>query len=758
MQLREVPFVQKFDIIVEKKRRVLDIEKNKYKKEQKYVTLYLNGTTGDISSSLEDVIRKGIKYEIIPLKKAKSETIVGYSAEYSKKEEMVVIHLIVRKPIDFMSKGGHIYWKEFTRFAIKKGLYVMAKKSGWHVGKNQRNAYLYTDSYIEKFTDDGNYELCGYGKNALPISANIFDDNITTYVNNEDGSNKGFIKIISNIMPAIFNLSGNNYIPITNYRNMCEYFLKVEQGSTCIKKEGKVQKIIDELVSHKLPEIEPPDDKENLITDEDGIHKFAIIQKVPNLQNICVVRTINYVVEEDYLFEGGRIYVSSSINFCKKNNDGEYVAQALLQKVNHWDFSLNKFPENATKGTLLEYFGKVVPEISEENRAIAIWMFLKEPFLESLAKISSSSFIDSFIDILRNTNDLDNTFMYSFGINKRNSTKILQVLGLSKQQFDIIKDYIEYGMPRFYEYQNVDLVSLGIIPCIKKMILSSQGKDYLESRDISSIDINTFKEYYEFMMDLFELYDVYSFKGRDLNSAYYLINSIITKILEITKRQHEIFPTFDTKQSFEIFKELAYKEMNNIRLYYRNRLEFFTLYDDYLNMVRRLDDKDNYKPKFNNYEDLIVMHDNVSILSTTATNRWQIEKFKTLNETVWKKFEFNQKEEKNKKGEIVKEELPFIVIAPTTPYDLAREGTILHHCVKSYIDRVADQKTNIMFIRNRKEPEVPFFTAEIDNDKVIQQVHGFGNRNADTEKGLEEFIEIYRDKLKLNRNNINKCR
>ena len=83
---------------------------------------------------------------------------------------------------------------------------------------------------------------------------------------------------------------------------------------------------------------------------------------------------------------------------------------------------------------------------------------------------------------------------------------------------------------------------------------------------------------------------------------------------------------------------------------------------------------------------------------------------------------------------------------------------MLHHCVKSYISRVANGATNIMFIRQVSEPYKPFFTVEVDNNKIIQQVHGFSNCNADTVEGLEEFIDIWAKAKHLKTQGYNKVR
>ena len=100
----------------------------------------------------------------------------------------------------------------------------------------------------------------------------------------------------------------------------------------------------------------------------------------------------------------------------------------------------------------------------------------------------------------------------------------------------------------------------------------------------------------------------------------------------------------------------------------------------------------------------------------------------------------------------------FQIVIPSGPGDLAKEGLELHHCVKSYIDRVCDEKTNIVFIRQIDALDKPFFTVEISNSGIIEQVHGFANCNSSTAPGLDDFIKTWAKETKLKMSNINKVR
>lgn len=86
----------------------------------------------------------------------------------------------------------------------------------------------------------------------------------------------------------------------------------------------------------------------------------------------------------------------------------------------------------------------------------------------------------------------------------------------------------------------------------------------------------------------------------------------------------------------------------------------------------------------------------------------------------------------------------FKVIPPNKATEISDEGALLHHCVGSYIERMAEGKTIILFIRQEQEPDKPFFTMEVKNSEVIQ-LHGFQNCNAPED--VEKFVEVWKKQV-----------
>lgn len=89
-------------------------------------------------------------------------------------------------------------------------------------------------------------------------------------------------------------------------------------------------------------------------------------------------------------------------------------------------------------------------------------------------------------------------------------------------------------------------------------------------------------------------------------------------------------------------------------------------------------------------------------------------------------------------------------IIPQSGEDLIREGSSLNHCVGSYVDRVANSQTKIVFLRLNSAPEKSYITIEVRGDKTfddreyIKQVHGKGDRNAteDEVKIISQWAKI----------------
>ena len=95
-----------------------------------------------------------------------------------------------------------------------------------------------------------------------------------------------------------------------------------------------------------------------------------------------------------------------------------------------------------------------------------------------------------------------------------------------------------------------------------------------------------------------------------------------------------------------------------------------------------------------------------------------------------------------RKAALSNEELQ--IICPKRANDLVAEGRALHHCVGSYIDRVAEGRCLIVFVRRVEEPKKPYVTVEV-RDGKIAQIHGDHNSNPTEE--VKKFVDLWSRKV-----------
>ena len=83
----------------------------------------------------------------------------------------------------------------------------------------------------------------------------------------------------------------------------------------------------------------------------------------------------------------------------------------------------------------------------------------------------------------------------------------------------------------------------------------------------------------------------------------------------------------------------------------------------------------------------------------------------------------------------------YLIRPAEKPQELRVESRVLSHCVRTYIDKVAEGRTSILFIRRIERPDVPFFTLELSPKGEIIQCRGDHNRAYPEEVG--QFIEAW---------------
>lgn len=85
-----------------------------------------------------------------------------------------------------------------------------------------------------------------------------------------------------------------------------------------------------------------------------------------------------------------------------------------------------------------------------------------------------------------------------------------------------------------------------------------------------------------------------------------------------------------------------------------------------------------------------------------------------------------------------------LIVPAGSQKDLDRESEKLHHCVWTYGENHAKGKTAIFFIRRKEHPRTPYYTLELDEEKMkIKQNRGLRNCGKTPEVQAFEDLWIY---------------
>lgn len=85
-----------------------------------------------------------------------------------------------------------------------------------------------------------------------------------------------------------------------------------------------------------------------------------------------------------------------------------------------------------------------------------------------------------------------------------------------------------------------------------------------------------------------------------------------------------------------------------------------------------------------------------------------------------------------------------MLIVPQSADEIKAEGTALHHCVGTYVERVAKGETMILFIRKTAAPDESYYTMEWRDNQVIQ-CRGF--KNCDMTPEVKAFTQVFEKKM-----------
>ena len=98
----------------------------------------------------------------------------------------------------------------------------------------------------------------------------------------------------------------------------------------------------------------------------------------------------------------------------------------------------------------------------------------------------------------------------------------------------------------------------------------------------------------------------------------------------------------------------------------------------------------------------------------------------------------------------------YMIMVPSRIVEIVEEGRALHHCAGNtdrYFDRIAQRETYICFLRKKAEPEVAYYTIEVEPSGTIRQHRGYLDEEPEIElvkPFLREWQKAIRKRLTEN--------
>jgi hypothetical protein len=167
---------------------------------------------------------------------------------------------------------------------------------------------------------------------------------------------------------------------------------------------------------------------------------------------------------------------------------------------------------------------------------------------------------------------------------------------------------------------------------------------------------------------------------------------------------------------------------------------YSTLYQDYLRFCKTIG--------YNLQDKAVLFPADLKLAHDREMNRIKVQENEELSNKIRDRFKTDKSRYTTAIGNL-------IIRPPMDMGELLAEGSAMQHCVGTYADMVAKNKTTILLIRRQDNPEESFYTLEWRDGQVIQCR---GKRNCAMTDEVKEFVETWQKIKKLKPKRVNENR
>lgn len=130
---------------------------------------------------------------------------------------------------------------------------------------------------------------------------------------------------------------------------------------------------------------------------------------------------------------------------------------------------------------------------------------------------------------------------------------------------------------------------------------------------------------------------------------------------------------------------------------------------------------------FDSYSDVVRAHNAIDELKRAQDDErramWNMAEAERRKKEEAKRAKLD---EERKEWEYEDDE--YVIRLPKDLSEIVSEGSVQRICIGSYTTRHAMGDTNLFFLREKSEPDVPFYAIEMNKYKEIVQIHGYCNK------------------------------
>lgn len=588
--------------------------------------------------------------------------------------------------LQYVAGGGYIHFVDYKYFEDAELLRITALSLKKIRGKDGEIHHPIIDEmyYFNKNRDVFNQkgELVSYHM----LDVKFWLNTVTSYLHTSNMTNE-FIKFIGDrffYSAAGRKIDGERTWSIIDWYTLQKIYYVKDENKSITNAQNKHKKLLDiplKNIANIVRNYSPVKER----YEWNNITHGSFVEEA---KNYTIIRTFNLTDYQEEL----RIYINNK-NFkpiiLRKINEGEWISAGIAFKG--WNRIRTRLINiDEAKTTNLNWFIPILEEIEcEKDKWIPTLLnFLKYPIIEKLYKAGYKNLAERFI----NGDYIKSSLESFFGNINLKETNLFKILKCNKFQLNLAEKEL------FHQKNNLSYFAYGAyLPDIIKNLKLS-----FKITDTSSLSDK----------EVLEIYEILRRGGKGYWGIQRYLNEGIVKNPQV-------------KKVLRLLLKVSIKQDNK-----NGPFTTFNVFNDILKLNNSLNNEhrmgDELFANITSYNDLTRLHDNLQVLKDLEREEYNriynLERAKRNEELLKKMLKFDEE-----RKQYEEENNDFCISLPSSPDDIVREGSWLHHCVGSYATEHAMGQTTILFLRKKEEKDVPFYTIELKGNQIAQ-IHGKYNQ------------------------------